>query len=132
LIVALRCLIIDDNLGFLGAARAVLEQEGLQVVGVASTGVEGARRVAELRPDVTLIDVRLGERSGFDLARQLASDLTLDVGNIILISSHEEDDFAELIEASPAIGFVGKLMLSGSAIEALVCEAGGGCGSPRG
>jgi DNA-binding NarL/FixJ family response regulator len=56
-------LIVDDNPGFLEAARTLLEQEGLQVVGVASTGAEAVQRAAELHPDVTLVGIDLIEAS---------------------------------------------------------------------
>ncbi len=67
----LRCLIVDDSAGFCQAARALLEQEGMTVVAVAATCEEAVRRVIELRPDVTLVDIDLGGCSGCDLARQL-------------------------------------------------------------
>jgi CheY-like chemotaxis protein len=124
-IVGLRCVIVDDSPDFLRTARALLEQEGLQVVGVASTGADALVRVAELRPDVTLVDVDLGGTSGFELARRLAADPQLEAGRLILISVHAEDDLADLIEASPAIGFVWKPTLCAAAIEALVRDNGG-------
>jgi DNA-binding NarL/FixJ family response regulator len=67
-VVSLRTLIVDDNASFLAAARDLLEREGIAVVGVASTSDEAVRRAAEMRPDVTLVDVYLGEESGLDLA----------------------------------------------------------------
>src|SRR3954451_1213283 len=97
--VPLRCMIIDDSLGFLRAARALLEQEGLDVVGVASTGAEAVRCAADLRPDVTLLDIGLGAESGFEVARLLFDDPSTDPGHVILISAQAQDDFAELIEA---------------------------------
>jgi CheY-like chemotaxis protein len=125
-VAALRCLIVDDNSGFLQAARALLEREGLQIVGVASTGAEALRCAAELHPDVTLVDVDLGGESGFELARRLVDEHSLDPGHLILISAHAEDDLADLIEASPAIGFLGKPAVSAEAIERLLSRAGGG------
>jgi CheY-like chemotaxis protein len=65
----LRCLIIDDSLRFLDAARALLERQGIAVVGVASNSAEALQRVEELRPDVTLLDIDLGGESGLELAR---------------------------------------------------------------
>jgi len=109
----LRCLIVDDNQHFLVAARELLEREGIDVVGTASTTGEAIERGALLRPDVTLVDIDLGADSGFDTARQLAS-------SVILISTYAERDFADLIEASPAIGFVSKSELSAQAILALL------------
>ena len=121
----MRCLIVDDNPGFLRAARALLEQEGVRVVGVASTGAEAVRRVAELRPDVTLLDVDLGVDNGFDVARQLVDEPGIDAGHVILISTYSEDEFLDMIEASPAIGFLQKPALSVPAIERLLLTAAG-------
>jgi DNA-binding response OmpR family regulator len=59
--VALPCLIVDDDRGFLVAARAVLEQQEFAIVGVASTSAEATRSVAQRRSDVALLDIDLGE-----------------------------------------------------------------------
>jgi DNA-binding NarL/FixJ family response regulator len=124
--VPLRCMIIDDSLGFLRAARALLEQEGLDVVGVASSGAEAVRCAADLRPDVTLLDIGLGAESGFEVARRLFDDPSAEPGQVILISAHAQDDFADLIEASPAVGFLVKQSLSAAAIENLLRASGAG------
>jgi DNA-binding NarL/FixJ family response regulator len=72
--VALRCLIVDDNRGFLDSARALLERQGLAIVGVASTSADALREAETLRPDLVLVDVSLGEEDGFELARRLVPD----------------------------------------------------------
>jgi DNA-binding NarL/FixJ family response regulator len=114
--VTLRILIVDDNRSFLDAARGLLEREGLRVAGVASTAAEARRRAEELRPDVVLVDITLGTESGFELARRLAGQAR-DAGSaIILISTHAEADFADLIADSPATGFLPKSELSADAI----------------
>ena len=115
-----RCLIVDDSRLFLDAARGLLEHQGVEVVGVASTGGEALRGVEALRPDVTLVDIDLGGESGFEVARQLQAT----PGPVILISTHSELDYAELIEASPAIGFVPKSALSAGAIREVLGEPG--------
>ena len=101
---AMRCLIVDDSPHFLRAASALLEREGIAVVGVASTSAEALRRAQELEPDVALLDVDLGGESGFDLARRLATETSLEPSSLILIStSTQEDfkeDFADLLAAS--------------------------------
>jgi DNA-binding NarL/FixJ family response regulator len=115
----LRCVIVDDSAPFLEAARGLLEREGIVVVGTASTGAEGLQLVAELRPHVTLVDIDLGTENGFDLAWQLAQ--TRDQSSsVILISTHAERDFADLIDSSPAVGFVPKSELSAGAIHELL------------
>jgi len=114
----LRCLIVDDSSRFLRAARVLLERDGVRVVGVASTWAEALRGVAELRPDVTLVDIDLRGESGLRLTRQLG-------GRVILISSHAEEDYADLIAESPALGFLSKTALSGAAIRELLSASPG-------
>jgi DNA-binding NarL/FixJ family response regulator len=133
----LRCFIIDDNRRFLAAARALLEREGITVVGVASSAAEALQRAEELRPDVTLVDIRLGEQSGFDVARQLHGRTGLAGSRTVLISTHAEEDYADLIAASPAIGFLPKAILSARAIRNLLGlpgdgDGGGSVSEPRG
>jgi CheY-like chemotaxis protein len=110
---ALRFLIVDDNAHFLGVARDLLESEGMIVVGVASTSAAALRLARQLKPDVLLIDVDLGEESGFDLAQCLAAD---EDRRVVLISAYPESEFADLIAASPAVGFVAKSDLSARAV----------------
>src|SRR5262245_5118885 len=112
--VALSCLIVDDNSLFLEGAADLLRREGLDVVGVASNSAEATRLVTELRPDVTLVDIDLGDEDGFDLARRLH-----EIGGgskVILVSTHAEEDLAHLIEGSPALRFIAKARLSAQAI----------------
>jgi DNA-binding NarL/FixJ family response regulator len=115
----LRCLIVDDSPRFLNAARGLLEREGISVVGTAFTGTEAAQLVEQMRPDVVLVDIDLGGENGFDVVRRLRHG-----GNpsapTILISTHDEQDYADLIAESPAIGFVAKAELSAAAIQALL------------
>jgi DNA-binding NarL/FixJ family response regulator len=115
-VVSLRTLIVDDNARFLEAARDLLEREGIHVVGVASTSDEAVRRAAELRPDVTLVDVYLGQESGVDLAWRLSVLGEQRGSRVILISTYAESDFPDLVTMSPAVGFVSKAELSASAI----------------
>lgn len=122
---ALRCVIVDDNLGFLRAASRLLEQEGLRIVGTASNSRDAVRCAAELQPDVTLLDIDLHGENGFDLARRLAEDAELRPGVLIFVSAQAEDDVADLVEASPAVGFLAKTSLSAVSIERLVLQADG-------
>jgi two-component system, NarL family, nitrate/nitrite response regulator NarL len=117
--VPLRCLIVDDNAFFLEAATSMLEQQGMAVVAVASASADALRRVRELRPDVVLVDIVLGDESGFDLARQLA-DAGPGGPTVILISTRAESDFGALIAGTPVAGFVPKSELSASAIRRLL------------
>ena len=117
---AVRCVIVDNSADFVEAARSLLELQGMTIVGVASTGADAVRRYQELRPGVTLVDIDLGGESGFAVAEQLHQVASAPSSPVILISTHDEVDFADMIAASPVHGFVHKLALTAHAICALV------------
>ncbi|MEV4108987.1 response regulator transcription factor [Nonomuraea sp. NPDC049695] len=114
------CLIVDDNDHFLQAARQLLEREGIDVVGVASTGADALARFKELRPDIALVDIDLGGESGFDVAQRLLEAQNGHRTNVILISAYDESDFADLISESPAIAFLPKSELSARTIHKII------------
>ena len=116
----LRCLLVDDSAAFLEAASVLLEREGLTVVGVASSIAEALRQARALRPDVILVDIGLGDESGFDLAQLLAQDGLADDADVILISARAEMDYTELLAESPAAGFLPKSELSGQRISRIL------------
>ena len=98
----------------------LLQREGVIVVGAASNSAEALRLAGALRPDVILVDIGLGEESGFDLARLLAQDGNAGGAEVILISARAEADYAELIAESPAAGFLVKSDLSAQAINRIL------------
>ena len=107
---------MDDDAGFRAEVRGLLDEEGVEVVGSAASGAEAVRQVASLRPDVALVDINLRGESGFDLARQICDGAGGTAPNVILISTHDESEYADLIEASPAVGFLAKTDLSAATI----------------
>jgi DNA-binding NarL/FixJ family response regulator len=121
----LRSLLVDDNSRFLSAARELLEREGLDVVGVASTIAEAIRLTGALHPDVCLVDIDLGDESGFELARQLASAEN-HTPHVVLISAYPERDFTDMIADSAAIGFLSKPDLSAERVRAILRDHAGG------
>jgi DNA-binding NarL/FixJ family response regulator len=122
-----RCLIVDDNAWYLSEARDLLQRQGMRVVGVASTAGGALAIAADDRLDVALVDVDLGAESGFDVARALAtSDEPVPV---ILISAYAEKDLRELLDDSPAVGFLSKSVLSREAIDGLLRDREERCGT---
>jgi DNA-binding NarL/FixJ family response regulator len=120
----LRCLIVDDNAGFREEMRGLLAEQGLDVVGGAGSAAEARRQIAELRPDVALVDIDLGGESGLELTRQLREQQG-PVPDLILISTHDEAEYADLIDASPAIGFLAKIDLSAATIRQMLTAIDG-------
>lgn len=116
-----RCVIVDDDNGFIDAARALLEREGMAVVGRAGTCAEAVDCAAALQPDIVLIDIGLSDESGFDAARRLAA--AGPAAALIMISADQEADYADLIADSPALGFLAKADISAAAINRLLAQA---------
>ena len=112
-------MIVDDNASFLRAAGSLLERQGLAVAGVASNTADALRLARELSPDVVLVDIVLGDESGFELAHQLATSDAAGT-SVILVSTHAEADFVDLIEEAPAAGYIPKSELSAETIRRLV------------
>jgi DNA-binding NarL/FixJ family response regulator len=127
-----RCLIVDDSASFRVAASSMLERAGFTVVGAASDGAEALKCYAETRPDVTLVDVDLGVQSGFEVTEQLHRAGLPEPTPVILISTHDEQDFVEMIAASPAVGFLPKVSLSAGAIVELLHNHGCALTEPPG
>jgi DNA-binding NarL/FixJ family response regulator len=122
----LRCLIVDDNASFREEMRGLLAEQGLDVVAGAGSAAEAFRQIAELRPDVALIDIDLGGESGLELARQLREQPGQGaLPRLILISTHDGAEYADVIEASSAIGFLAKIDLSAATIRQLLAATEG-------
>jgi DNA-binding NarL/FixJ family response regulator len=72
-----------------------------------------------------LVDVSLGEESGFELARRLVDGQVPPGPTVILISTRSEADLADLVALSPAAGFLSKSELSAVAIRSFLDGSGG-------
>jgi DNA-binding NarL/FixJ family response regulator len=121
----LTCLIVDDSPQFFEAARQLLADDGITVVGFATTSDQAVNETLALRPDAALVDVDLGAESGLDVARRLAG-LPNGGPPVVLISAESGSELAELVDASGALGFVSKTDLSGDAIRKLLARADSG------
>jgi two-component system nitrate/nitrite response regulator NarL len=119
-IVTLSCLIIDDSEKFLASATRLLSLQGVSVIGQASSGDEALRLAAALSPDVTLVDVELGDEDGIELARRLTSGGLSAM--VILISLRDRNELTELMAGSGAIGFLRKDALDAQAVADLIAQ----------
>lgn len=94
-----RVLIVDDHEVVRVGLRTLLSRgESITVIGEASTVAEAIERTRELMPDVVLLDVRLGEGSGFEACREIQK-LDRDVRVLILTSFADDNIVVEAISA---------------------------------
>src|SRR5262249_62211744 len=95
---------------------------GYRVVGEDGDGGGGVRRARDLRREVVVLDVRLPDFTGFEVARRIDEDPDPPV--IILISSRDAADYGGRIGRSGARGFICKAELSAGALEAVLKGSG--------
>lgn len=112
-------LIVDDHPSFRASARRMLEADGYEVVAEAVDGGAALAAAQRLDPDLVLLDVRLPDIDGFEVARRLL-DGNGRAPQIVLTSSHDSSDLGEAIGASGARGFIHKGELSGAALDAVL------------
>jgi DNA-binding NarL/FixJ family response regulator len=103
----IRVLCVDDHPIVREGVGAIINlQPDMTLAGAAATGTEALERFVELGPDVTLVDLRLPDMSGFDLIRKIKARSPK--ARIIVLSSHEGDvDIQRALEAG-AQGYVVK------------------------
>jgi DNA-binding NarL/FixJ family response regulator len=111
-------LIVDDHPSFRASARTLLESEGYEVIGEAEDGESAIQAVADLHPDLVLLDIQLPDLDGFEVAERLKE--LEERPAVVLTSSRDGKDYARCIECSGARGFVPKAELSGAALSALL------------
>ena len=120
-------LLAEDQALLRQALAEILDREDdIAVVAQVGRGDEVLAAALRTRPDVALIDIDLGGESGLELARQLREQPGQGaVPHLILISTHDEADYADLIEASSAIGFLAKIDLSAATIRQMLAAIDG-------
>ena len=118
-----KVVIADDNDHFRSALEAILEGEReISVVGRATDGEEAVRLVADLEPDVVLMDLSMPVLDGF-LATQEIQEKSPGTQVLVLTGSPERTDMARA-EAVGAAGYVTKDMIASDLVAAIRAVAG--------
>jgi pilus assembly protein CpaE len=100
-------LIVDDQLPFRLAARAVLRRtEGFELVGEAGDGDEAVERVDELRPSLVLMDINMPTMNGIEATRQIIAEVP--DTTVFLCSTYQRSDLPPEAESSGFAAYVHK------------------------
>jgi DNA-binding NarL/FixJ family response regulator len=118
----IRVAVVDDHpLVREGTAAIVARQDDMEIAGVADS-------LAELRPvldgsvDVLLLDLRLGQESGWDLLRERARPMPA----VVVLTSYDYPQYADAALRLGAAGFVVKTAPTAELLDAIRRAAGGG------
>jgi len=114
-----RVLVVDDHAPFRRLARALLAAEGFDVIGESSDAAGAIEAARRLRPDLVLLDVRLPDEDGFEVAEKLMDGL-VPAPVVVLCSTREASSYRSRIATTRAAGFIAKRDLTGAALRAFV------------
>jgi DNA-binding NarL/FixJ family response regulator len=121
---AIRVVIVEDHLALRQGLELLLRSRGCVVAGAAADADEGLRVIVEARPDVAIVDIRLGERDGIWLTREV---LGRDPDQAIVLYTGASEE--ELLDAGLDSGARGVALKDGTPdelLDALAAVAAGG------
>ena len=101
-----RILLVDDHALFRDGVAALLEAWGHTVVGQAANGADAIALVAQVLPELVLMDVRMPGASGVETTKELKSRHP-EVAIVMLTVSEDEEDLFNAIKAG-AHGYLQK------------------------
>jgi len=126
----LRVMIVDDHaLLRAGTAEILRQAGGFEVVGEAGSTVEAMRVFLSTRPDAALVDIRLPDGNGIDLARRLP-EIARNVGvhtpcRVIILSAYDDDDYVEAAMDAGVAGYLLKTMPAAALVHAVRAACAG-------
>ena len=111
-------MLVDDDAGFRDAARELFTRRGYAVLGEAACAAAARAMVERCAPDLGVVDVRLGDDSGFELASALRR---ANPGLAVVLTSADQDlGDPDRVSASGARGFIAKSQLATADLSAFL------------
>lgn len=119
-----RLLLVDDHAVVRSGLRMLLEPEAdFEIVGEAGSGREALKAVAEMRPDIVLMDIGLPDISGIEAAAEIKR-LRPETA-IVALTIHEDEEYFFKMLAAGASGYVPKRAAPEELLTALRAAATG-------
>ncbi len=101
----IRILIVDDQNFTRQAIKSILEQESdLEVMGLAENGIKALEKIAEIRPDVAIVDLEMPEMNGFELTQKIGQQFPHT--KVIVLSSCDDRDSINSAVKAGANGYL--------------------------
>jgi DNA-binding NarL/FixJ family response regulator len=111
-----RLLCVDDSPDMLEILVDLLQPQ-FTIVGALSSGASVLEAATALNPDIVLMDVDLGDMSGFVVAKQLRSSGC--PASVVFLSVHESIDFIRAAKDLGAAGYVCKSQITRDLVKTL-------------
>jgi two-component system response regulator NreC len=101
----IRVLLADDHRILREGIRALIEdQEDMVVVGESEDGLATVKKVAELLPDVVVMDIAMPLLNGLEATRQIHRDYPQ--VKVLILTMHENEEYIRQVLAAGALGYV--------------------------
>ena len=115
---AISILIADDHGLIRTGLRALLQEvTEISVVGEAEDGYAALRRIAELKPDIVLMDISLPGLSGIEVTRQV-KDIS-PATRVLMLTVHEDEGMLRESIRAGAYGYILKRAADAELIQAI-------------
>jgi DNA-binding NarL/FixJ family response regulator len=119
-----RVVIVEDHALVRTGLRTTLRTNGFDVVGESGDGLAASDLIAELRPDVAIVDIGLPGQDGIALTRQVKADI---VGTrVVVLTMREEESTVRAVLQSGADGYCVKASSPEVVVDAVRTVAAGG------
>ncbi len=114
----IRVLIVDDHRVVRDGLKSVLElQTDIEVVGQAENGKEALQKVAELGPDIVVMDIVMPEMNGLEATKQIYKKYPKT--RVVMLSQYDDDANILAAEQLGAYGFIPKRAASSQVVNAI-------------
>ena len=101
----IRVFIVDDHAILRDGIRSLLKrQDGIEVIGEASTGSEAISLLGELKPDIILMDIAMPEMNGLEATRQITN--LFPQMRILILTQHDNREFITPLLQAGASGYI--------------------------
>jgi len=118
----MKILLVDDHKMMRDGLRAILENEGMQVVGEAANGREAIELARRVRPEIVVMDISMPELNGIDATRRLVAELP---GiKVIGLSVNADRRYVVAMFEAGAVGYLLKNSASEELMQAVRAVAG--------
>ena len=101
----IRVLLADDHRILREGIRALIQdQADMQVIGEAEDGLDTMKKVAQLNPDVVVMDIAMPLLNGLEATRQIRRDFPH--VRVLILTMHENEEYIRQVLAAGALGYV--------------------------
>jgi DNA-binding NarL/FixJ family response regulator len=116
--------IVDDHaLLRMGTRQILNEADGMKVIAEAADGAQALDAVRATHPDIVLVDIRLPDQNGIEVARQIVEQSPST--KVVILSAYDDEDYVRAAIDAGVSGYLLKTMPGDELVRAVRAAASG-------